>query len=175
MPIAPRPFGAFMLSVFFLPLGPMFGGKLDCLLPVYEPRSLHVYSRHGTHSNRGLDYRYNVGILASVLAHPGFKHVLDDAEASLGLITGIYYIGTWLSYIFVAHPAADKLGRRYAALGGMLVLCVGQALQASATGPSAFRHILAGRIISGLGTGVVSTSVPLYQRYRNKKQSLGST
>ncbi|KAM7221767.1 putative quinate permease [Rhypophila decipiens] len=106
---------------------------------------------------------YNIGILASVLAHPGFKNALGIQDAPLGLITGIYYLGTWLSYIFVAHSAADKLGRRYAALGGMLVLCVGQALQASASGTIALGQLIIGRIVSGLGTGVVSTSVPLYQ------------
>ncbi|KAM7186636.1 putative quinate permease [Rhypophila sp. PSN 637] len=106
---------------------------------------------------------YNIGILASVLAHPGFRNALGIQDAPLGLITGIYYLGTWLSYIFVAHPAADKLGRRYAALGGMLVLCVGQALQASASGTIALGQLIIGRIVSGLGTGVVSTSVPLYQ------------
>ena len=82
-----------------------------------------------------------------------------------GLITAVYYIGTWLSYIFLAHPAADRLGRRYAALAGMAVLCLGQTLQAAAGGPSALAMILSGRVVSGVGTGIVSTSVPLYQRY----------
>lgn len=119
--------------------------------------------------------RYNIGILASVLAHPGFKDALGDRDASLGLITGIYYLGTWLSYIFIAHPAADQLGRRHAALGGMLVLCVGQALQVSATGHGFFRQILTGRIVSGLGTGIVSTSVPLYQGYLSNSKEFCSS
>ncbi|KAK3316642.1 general substrate transporter [Apodospora peruviana] len=107
---------------------------------------------------------YNVGVLASVLVHPGFKDTLDRPDASRsGIITAIYYLGTWLSYIALAHPAADRLGRRYAALAGMLVLCIGQALQAGATGSGAFAMVIAGRIVSGMGTGIVSTSVPLYQ------------
>lgn len=110
--------------------------------------------------------RYNVGVLASVLVHPGFKYVLQGPDLpNNGLITAVYYIGTWLSYIFLAHPAADRLGRRYAALAGMAVLCLGQALQAAAGGPSALAMILSGRVVSGVGTGIISTSVPLYQRY----------
>lgn len=108
---------------------------------------------------------YNVGVLASVLVHPGFKETLHgglDAPQS-GLITAIYYLGTWLSYIFLAHPAADRLGRRHAALAGMLVTCVGQALQAAASGPNALGMVVAGRVVSGLGTAAVTTSVPLYQ------------
>lgn len=107
---------------------------------------------------------YNVGVLASVLVHPGFKETLHSLDASKnGLITAIYYLGTWLSYIFLAHPAADRLGRRHAALVGMLVTCVGQGLQAGAAGPNALAMVIAGRIVAGVGTGIISTSVPLYQ------------
>lgn len=100
-----------------------------------------------------------------MLVHPGFQKTLRQADASRsGLITAIYYLGTWLSYIFLAHPAADKLGRRYASLAGMSVTCAGQALQAGATGPHALGMVIAGRIIAGMGTAIISTSVPLYQR-----------
>ncbi|KAH6842603.1 general substrate transporter [Chaetomium sp. MPI-CAGE-AT-0009] len=107
---------------------------------------------------------YNVGVLASVLVHPGFKDALQAPDAPRsGLITAIYYLGCWLSYIFFAHPAADRLGRRYAALAGMAVICLGQALQTSAFGSHALGMVLAGRIVSGMGTAIISTSVPLYQ------------
>ncbi len=111
-------------------------------------------------------HRYNVGVLASVLVHPGFKKALREPDAPRsGLITAIYYLGSWLSYLFLAHPVADKLGRRYAALTGMSVTCVGQALQAGAVGPLAFGMVIVGRIVAGMGIAIISTSVPLYQRY----------
>ncbi|KAK3331885.1 general substrate transporter [Cercophora scortea] len=110
------------------------------------------------------DWGYNVGVLASVLVHPGFKEALHNPDASrTGLITAIYYLGTWLSYVFLAHELADRFGRRHAAMTGMSVTCLGQVLQTSASGSGAFAMMVAGRIISGLGTGVISTSVPLYQ------------
>lgn len=97
--------------------------------------------------------------------HPGFKDVLHQPDASRnGLITAIYYLGTWLSYIFLAHPVADRLGRRYAALVGMIVTCVGQVLQTVAVKPHALAMVVAGRIVAGMGTAIISTSVPLYQR-----------
>ncbi|KAK3381986.1 general substrate transporter [Podospora didyma] len=107
---------------------------------------------------------YNVGVLASVLVHPGFKEALHNPDASkTGLITAIYYLGTWSSYMFLAHPAADQLGRRYAAMVGMSITCLGQVLQVSAKGSGALAMVISGRIIAGMGTGVISTSVPLYQ------------
>jgi MFS family permease len=96
---------------------------------------------------------------------PGFIKALSKPSAEQqGLITAIYYLGTWMSYIFLSGLASDRLGRRYAALTGSLVTCVGAAFQACANGPVALAMMVAGRIISGLGNAILSTSVPLYQR-----------
>ena len=110
--------------------------------------------------------RYNIGIIATIYTHPGFKKTLHNPKASkTGLITAIYYLGTWLSYVFLSHPASDRLGRRYAGVLGMATSCVGAALQTGADGKGAYAMMIVGRIMCGLGLAVVSTSVPLYQRY----------
>ncbi|KAH6617673.1 general substrate transporter [Chaetomium sp. MPI-SDFR-AT-0129] len=130
---------------------------------------------------------YNIGVLASVLVHPGFQSTINRHTTTPqflylepphqhplheqryqpyqynGLITGIYYAGSWLGYVFFAHRAADVLGRRWAALAGMAVISVGQALQTGASGKNALAMVLLGRIVSGVGTAVVSAGVPLYQ------------
>ncbi|KAL2148169.1 hypothetical protein VTH82DRAFT_8030 [Thermothelomyces myriococcoides] len=125
-------------------------------------RQLHHYLGKGFVQAVGI--RYNVGVLASVLVHPGFKQTLGEPDAPRrGVITAVYYLGSWLSYVLFAHPVADRLGRRNAALGGMLVICLGQGLQTGAVGPHALAMVIAGRIIAGAGTAVISTSVPLYQ------------
>jgi MFS family permease len=110
---------------------------------------------------------YNIGILSTIYVHPGFKKALGQPSSSqTGLITAIYYLGTWLSYLFISHPASDFLGRRYAALAGMIVTCIGSAIMAGASGgpSSAYAMMIVGRIIEGLGIAVVSTTVPMYQR-----------
>jgi MFS family permease len=78
-----------------------------------------------------------------------------------GVITAIYYLGTWTSYVFVSHPASDRLGRRYAALIGIAVVAVGTAFECAGV----YATMIVGRILSGVGVGLVSTSVPLYQRF----------
>ncbi|KAF2665862.1 general substrate transporter [Microthyrium microscopicum] len=107
---------------------------------------------------------YNIGILATIYTNAGFKKALHKPTASkTGLITAIYYLGTWLSYIFLSHPASDYLGRRYACLVGMLTTCFGAALQTGATGSGALAMMVIGRIFCGLGIAIVSTAVPTYQ------------
>ncbi|KAI0483777.1 general substrate transporter [Xylaria cf. heliscus] len=108
--------------------------------------------------------RYNVGVLSSVLVHPGFRRTMGYPTASQrGVIAAIYYLGTWASYIFISHPASDRLGRRHAALVGIAIVAVGTAFESGSNGPGAYSMMIAGRIISGVGIGMVSTAVPLYQ------------
>ncbi|POR34775.1 Glucosidase 2 subunit beta [Tolypocladium paradoxum] len=81
---------------------------------------------------------YNIGVLSSVLVHPGWKSTLGDPSAAQkGVVTGVYYLGTFLSYVLLSHPLADWLGRRYAALVGTLVLCLGALVMACANGGAA--------------------------------------
>jgi len=96
----------------------------------------------------------------------GWSKALHKPNAAQkGLITAIYYLGTWISYVFLSHPLSDRLGRRYAALIGTVVACIGGAVQTGAGGKTGYAMMIIGRIISGLGNAVISTAVPLYQRF----------
>jgi len=54
----------------------------------------------------------------------------------------------------------DKLGRRLTILVGALVFCLGGALQ---TGAQALSYLYAGRLIAGLGVGILVMIIPVYQ------------
>ena len=76
---------------------------------------------------------YNIGILSTIYVNPGFIKALHKPNASQqGLITAIYYLGTWLSYVFLSHQISDRIGRKWAVFVGILTNCVGVALQVSA-------------------------------------------
>ena len=106
---------------------------------------------------------YNIGVLSSILVHPGWVSAHNDPTPhQKGIVTGVYYIGTWLGYVFLSRPLSDSFGRRYAPMIGTAVLCTGVATQASSRGLAA---MVLGRTVCGLGVAVISTSVPLYQRF----------
>ena len=109
---------------------------------------------------------YNIGVVGTLYVHPGFNKALHGPTSSTtGLITAIYYLGTWTSYLFVSHQVSDRLGRRAAVGIGALTICIGAAIQCAAGGPNPLAAMVIGRIFCGLGVAVVSTSVPMYQRY----------
>ena len=109
---------------------------------------------------------YTIGILGTIYIAPGFLAALHKPTApQFGMMTAFYYLGTWTSFVFIAPRLADILGRRYAAFVGTCVVCVGTAVETGAGGgrEKGVAMMITGRVISGLGTAVLSTSVPLYQ------------
>ncbi|KPA39269.1 high-affinity glucose transporter [Fusarium langsethiae] len=103
---------------------------------------------------------YDIGILSTIYVSPGFNRALDNPSSSdKGLITSIFYAGQFVGFAFFAGPLNNHYGRRWAGFGGVCLLCVGAAIQ---TGSVHLAMMVVGRIVAGLGTGVVSTSVPLY-------------
>jgi MFS family permease len=54
----------------------------------------------------------------------------------------------------------DKLGRRWTILGGAIIFCLGGALQ---TGAQSLSYLYAGRLIAGLGVGILVMIIPVYQ------------
>ncbi|KAH7346087.1 general substrate transporter [Pyrenochaeta sp. MPI-SDFR-AT-0127] len=111
-----------------------------------------------------LAWGYNIGIMASIYVHPGFQKSLQTPSKTVtGFITSIYYLGTLISYLFVAHPLADRCGRKIAAAAGVIITSVGAILQTCANGSHGIGTMIVGRIVCGLGLAIVSTSVPLYQ------------
>ncbi|KAG5745211.1 hypothetical protein H9Q72_001882 [Fusarium xylarioides] len=103
---------------------------------------------------------YDIGILSTIYVSPGFNKALDHPSSSeKGLITAIFSAGQFASFALLAGPINNKYGRRWAGFGGVCLLCVGAAIQ---TGAVHLAMMVIGRIIAGVGTGVVSTAVPLY-------------
>jgi len=75
------------------------------------------------------------------------------------LVVSILSAGTFFGALLAA-PIADGLGRKLGVIFSCAVFCLGVAFQTAATGMTLF---VAGRVIAGLGVGLVSCIVPMYQ------------
>ncbi|PNS14668.1 hypothetical protein CAC42_1690 [Sphaceloma murrayae] len=110
----------------------------------------------------GLIYGYNQGMFGQILAMPSFANTIHPEsitnETSRGLLTAILELGAWLG-VLINGVAADYFGRKAATQGGVVVFCVGVIVQAAAKSAN---YILGGRFVTGLGVGVLSMVVPLY-------------
>ncbi|KAL2852721.1 hypothetical protein BJX68DRAFT_254490 [Aspergillus pseudodeflectus] len=103
---------------------------------------------------------YNQGAFAGILGNGDFLRIVDyPNSAILGMIVGIYNIGC-LAGAAVAFLTSDRLGFRKSMWLAMAFLTVGAFPQACAYSRA---QMLVSRFISGIGTGIMTSIVPVYQ------------
>jgi len=95
-------------------------------------------------------------------------------SASLqGTVVAIYEIGCLFGSIFTFFYG-EVFGRRRTIMLGCTVLCVGAAIQTASFG---IPQLIVGRIITGLGTGMNTSTVPVWHsettKAHNRGQALG--
>lgn len=115
----------------------------------------------------GVLFGYDTGTISGILAMPywlnefstpGNNGKLTTSQDSL--IVSILSAGTFFGALF-ASPFADILGRRIGLMSAAgLVFNLGVILQTAATAQPMF---IAGRFFAGLGVGLVSAMIPMYQ------------
>jgi sugar porter (SP) family MFS transporter len=129
----------------------------------------------------GVLFGYDTGTISGILAMPywlqGFatgvdatgKPKLSASEDSL--IVSILSAGTFFGALFAA-PMGDILGRRLGLMvSAGLVFNLGVILQTAATEQPLF---IAGRFFAGLGVGLVSALIPMYQSETSPKWIRGT-
>ncbi|KAK3073337.1 hypothetical protein LTR53_005185 [Teratosphaeriaceae sp. CCFEE 6253] len=117
-----------------------------------------------------LFFGYDQGVFGGILQN---QHYLDTFNNPRPVITGItvssYCLGA-LTGCILAFFIGDILGRRKMIWLSMSFIIVGASLQASA---STLGHLIVGRVITGIGTGIDSSTVPMYQSELCKKEWRG--
>lgn len=118
----------------------------------------------------GLLYGYDTGTIGGLqetkdwlrtFGHPDPTTATGFAITSSqqSLVVSILSVGTFFGALSGA-PLGDYLGRRPALLITNLIFCAGVAMQTGATQWALFN---VGRVIAGLGVGLISTLIPVYQ------------
>lgn len=121
----------------------------------------------------GLDFLlfgYDQGVMGGLLTLPSFLHTFPeiDVEAASnkshastiqGISVASYNVGCFVGAIACIW-IGDWLGRKKTIFLGSAIMVVGAALQASAMSLS---HFIIGRIITGVGNGINTSTVPTWQ------------
>ncbi|KAL6354331.1 hypothetical protein LRP88_11659 [Fusarium phalaenopsidis] len=111
----------------------------------------------------GILYGYNQGMFSGILTMASFgRHMGDYVENTTkkGWLTAILELGAWLGAV-LSGAIAELCSRKYGILIATTVFMLGVIIQATAV-KAGHDSILAGRFITGMGVGSLSTIVPLY-------------
>ncbi|GFZ50390.1 High-affinity glucose transporter SNF3 [Saitozyma sp. JCM 24511] len=127
----------------------------------------------------GIFFGYDSGYISGVLGMNYFIHLFTGlsipgpgasaAEIAAfvlpswqkSLITSILSAGTFIGAL-MGGDLADLLGRRNTIIGGCCVFMVGVALQTASTGYKLASSLVGGRVLSGIGMGIVTAIIILY-------------
>ncbi|KAJ5108533.1 Major facilitator superfamily domain general substrate transporter [Penicillium angulare] len=106
-------------------------------------------------------YGYDQGVMGPILVMENFEnHFPTLMGANLqGWLVSALELGAWAGAL-INGVLADRISRKYAMMVAVVIFTLGTGLQSGAQNPNYF---FAGRIIGGVGIGMFSMVIPLYQ------------
>ena len=104
----------------------------------------------------GMLYGYDIGIINGALLY--MKHDISMTTQQLSFVVSAV-LGAGAVMTLISGSLADKFGRKYLLVCSAILFIIGVALLAIAQG---YAMVLIGRIIQGLGVGVITIVAPLY-------------
>ncbi|ODM16298.1 hypothetical protein SI65_08297 [Aspergillus cristatus] len=105
-------------------------------------------------------FGYDQGVFSGIVENDNYLETMGHPNDSLtGIIVSIYNLGCFSGCI-VNFLLGDWLGRRRAMWFAMTWVIIGATLQCSAY---SVPHMMVGRFVCGIGTGIETSTVPMYQ------------
>ncbi|KAI7862105.1 general substrate transporter [Spinellus fusiger] len=122
----------------------------------------------------GFCFGYDTGVISGVLTMSHFISLMTGGGTTLsalqtGTITGLLLAGCFVGAL-LAGPSAEHLSRKRSIILGSFVFSIGAAVQC---GTNSYGMMVGGRAVSGLGIGMLSMIVPLYQSELAPKEIRG--
>lgn len=113
---------------------------------------------------------YDNGLMGGLVDSPAFNASFGNPQPKMiGLIVAIFEIGCFLGSL-AAAVVGERLGRRRTISHGCYILLAGAVLQSAAYGRP---QLILGRVVSGIGLGIVNSTVPVLQAEFSPKASRG--
>ncbi|KAL4810200.1 general substrate transporter [Aspergillus unguis] len=105
-------------------------------------------------------FGYDQGVFSGIVENENFlDHMSHPNDSLMGIIVSIYNLGCFTGCV-INFMVADRLGRRRAMWVAMVWVIIGATLQASAF---SVPHMMVGRFVTGIGTGIETSTVPMWQ------------
>ncbi|KAJ5550242.1 hypothetical protein N7461_004940 [Penicillium sp. DV-2018c] len=121
-------------------------------------------------------FGYDQGVMSGIIdsdAFGRFMPLVDDNSTMQALVTAIYELGCLVGAMYALF-AGDKLGRRLMIMHGACVMIIGVIIQiAGVKGQGGTAQFMVGRIITGIGNGMNTSTIPTYQAECSRSSNRG--
>lgn len=116
-------------------------------------------------------FGYDQGFFGGILTNSAFLDQFKNPGPTLtGQIVALYDVGCMMGCL-LSMFYGDRLGRRRAILFGTTILIIGAIIQSSSY---TVAQIIIGRIVAGLGNGLNTTTIPIWQAETAKASQRGA-
>ncbi|KAI9763034.1 MAG: hypothetical protein M4579_000097 [Chaenotheca gracillima] len=117
-------------------------------------------------------YGYDQGVMGPILVMENFQNHFPTLTGSTiqGWLVSALELGAWAGALLNGY-LCDAISRKYSMMVAVIVFTLGTGLQTGAQNPA---MLFAGRVIGGVGIGMFSMVIPLYQAEIAPPQLRGS-
>ncbi|PGH30517.1 hypothetical protein GX50_06697 [[Emmonsia] crescens] len=121
-------------------------------------------------------FGYDQGIMSGIISAKPFNDAFPQTRNNAtqqGFVTAIYEVGCLAGAMAIIW-LGDILGRRRAIMIGASIMIVGVIIQVAAVpGHGAYAQFIVGRIITGIGNGINTSTIPTYQAECSRTSNRG--
>ncbi|KAI2470382.1 general substrate transporter [Annulohypoxylon bovei var. microspora] len=121
-------------------------------------------------------FGYDQGVMSGIIGSDHFANMFVEVKNNAtmqGLVTAIYEIGCLIGAMFIL-AVGDVLGRRKAMMLGGFVMILGTLIQITAfPGHQPLAQFIIGRVVTGVGNGINTSTIPTYQAECSKTSNRG--
>ncbi|KAJ5326113.1 hypothetical protein MYU51_010687 [Penicillium brevicompactum] len=121
-------------------------------------------------------FGYDQGVMSSIVDAKAFTDVLTELDGDptmQGTVTALYEIGCLIGAVFMLIWG-DWLGRRKGIISGAVVMILGVIIQVTSyPGKQPLAQFTIGRIITGVGNGMNTSTIPTYQAECSRTSNRG--
>lgn len=114
--------------------------------------------------------------MSGIISDKAFNNVFTatkDNDTMQALVTAVYELGCLAGAIF-ALVFGDRTGRRWMIFSGVIVMIIGVIIQVTSfVGHIPLLQFFIGRVITGIGNGMNTSTIPTYQAECSKTSNRG--
>ncbi|KAK2807988.1 hypothetical protein FQN50_005070 [Emmonsiellopsis sp. PD_5] len=121
-------------------------------------------------------FGYDQGVMSGIISDPAFNAMYTATKGDSTMqatVTAVYEVGCLFGAI-IALLIGDRLGRRMMIIWGATIMIIGVIIQVTAVQDKVpLAQFIVGRVITGIGNGMNTSTIPTYQAECSKTHNRG--
>ncbi|KAL3481443.1 general substrate transporter [Aspergillus californicus] len=121
-------------------------------------------------------FGYDQGVMSGIISDEAFNNVFTATKndsTMQALVTAVYELGCLAGAMFALF-FGDRTGRRWMIFSGAIVMIIGVIIQVTSfVGHIPLLQFFIGRVITGIGNGMNTSTIPTYQAECSKTSNRG--